>query len=170
MKIVLALFGILALAAGTLLGMALTSYVGDMHFHEWLQHPHNLWTQPFHEWKPDPPPAMGPSDPLQRQWRDLALLVTKLDLMTTQPAALRLTDKQRGELVEQLAQIEDIDKVSDEDIQKHVDALLKILEPNKDALEAVGFHWPGAANTPTPQTHSQHVKSLRESLAKSKSA
>jgi hypothetical protein len=170
MKIVLAFFGILTLAAGTLLGMALTSYVGEMRFHEWLQHPHNLWTQPFHEWKPEPPPPMGPTDPLQRRWRDLALLVAKLDELSAQPVALNLTDKQRGELQERLTQVEDIDQMNDEAVQKHLDALLKVLEPNKGALEAVGFHWPGAADVPTQQTHSPHVKSLRESLAKNKSA
>jgi hypothetical protein len=98
------------------------------------------------------------------------MLVAKLDQMTAQPLALRVTDKQRGELQEQLKQIEDIDQLSDDAAQKHLDALLKILEPNKDALEAVGFHWPGTADVPTQQTHSRHLKSLRESLARNKSA
>lgn len=170
MKVLLTILGILTLAAGTLLGMAGTSYVGGMRFHEWLQHPHNLWTQPFHEWKPDPPPPMGPTDPLERSWRDLAVLVAKLDQLTAQPVALRLTDQQRVELLEQLKQIEDIDQTSDEAAQKHLDALVKILEPNKDALEAIGFRWPGAADVPTQQTHRGHLKSLREGLAKNKSA
>jgi hypothetical protein len=169
MKVLLALLGILALGGGTLLGMVVTSIVGEMHFHDWLQHPRSLWTQPFHEWQANPKPPMGPTDPLQRQWRDLALLVAKLEALSAKAANLHLTDKQRAELLELLKQTDNIDQLSDEEAQKQLDALLKLLEPNKDALDAVGYHWPGATDVQTQETFTKNLQNLRETLGKNKS-
>jgi hypothetical protein len=73
----------------------------------------------------------------------LASLVTKLDQLTGKPLGLNLTDEQRTKIREQIQGLGDAEDLSDEEAQKRLDALLKIVEGDKDTLEAAGYRWPG---------------------------
>jgi hypothetical protein len=175
MKPLLAIFGILALGGGVGLGMMLMTEFFNYHFEERPFVEGNVNSKQISAKGSGPQEAQAngtgaPSDPLPAgPKRDLAVLVAKLDQLTGQPIELSLTDKQRGELLEQLCQAEELDKLSEEEVKNRLDASLKALEEHKGALDAVGYHWPGA--TPTPpslESHAKHVNALRAHLDKSK--
>ncbi len=73
----------------------------------------------------------------------LAQLVTKLDTLTGQTLHIDLTPEQKKQAKELLAGLAEKDEIKDEDAKEKLDALLKILEPHKKALEDAGFRWPG---------------------------
>jgi hypothetical protein len=107
---------------------------------------------------------------------DLISLVDKLDLATRKP--LSLTDEQRKKVRAQLDALADTEKLSNEEAQKRLDALLDVLKGQKEALEAVGFRWPGEAAkmpsgfnpemAPNPlrvEQPGEHLKALQKRLA-----
>lgn len=81
----------------------------------------------------------GPSAKTQ-----LAQLVSKLDVLTKKPLAVQLTAEQKQQAKEILAGIDEKDDLSDEDAKAKLDALLKLVEGQKETLEAAGYRWPGA--------------------------
>jgi hypothetical protein len=87
----------------------------------------------------------GPGPKMQ-----LNTLIEKLDLLTTRPLTLTLDAAQKKQIREQLEALSQEAKVSDEDAQKRLDALLAVLKDQKEPLAAVGFRWPGADATPGP--------------------
>jgi hypothetical protein len=80
----------------------------------------------------------GPSPKTQ-----LAGLVTKLDQLTTKPLEVKLTDDQRAKLRAQLQGLDEKEELSDDEAKKRLDEILKIVEGDKDTLEAAGYRWPG---------------------------
>jgi len=72
----------------------------------------------------------------------LAQLVTKLDVITGKP--VELTPDQKTQMRELVAGLDTEESLSDDEAKKRLDALLKVVEGQKDALAAVGFRWPGS--------------------------
>jgi hypothetical protein len=75
----------------------------------------------------------------------LASLVDKLDLLTRKPLAVDLDKEKKKQVLEQLRGLGEKDDLKDEDAKAKLDALLEVLKGDRDALEAVGYRWPGAA-------------------------
>jgi hypothetical protein len=73
----------------------------------------------------------------------LATLVEKLELLTSQPIKLELSDEQSKTLLTQLDGLDAHDVLKDEDAKKRLDTILKLIEGQKKTLAAVGFNWPG---------------------------
>ena len=105
----------------------------------------------------------------------LAQLVVKLDALTKKPLAVELTPEQKKQVKELLADLDAKDALSDDDAKAKFDALLKLLEGQKDVLEAAGYRWPGTPfalpGEPPPNPFKEgdpanRLKSLRESMAK----
>jgi hypothetical protein len=76
--------------------------------------------------------------------RQLAQLVTKLDLLTAKPLSVTLTEEQRAEVKKQLEGLGEMEDLSDEEAKNRLDALLKVVEKDRATLEAAGYRWPGA--------------------------
>ena len=109
----------------------------------------------------------------------LITLVTKVDLLTEKPLTIRLDQKQKDGLNEQLKALQGMEKVSDEEAGKILNALVEILKDHKDALVSVGFTWPGdqkgfggkkegaGETSPNPFTEGpmlEHMDALRSRL------
>jgi hypothetical protein len=107
----------------------------------------------------------------------LALLVDKLDVLTEKPLTVRLDDEQRKQVKEQLKGLADADELSDDDAQKRVEELHKVLKDQESALEAAGYNWSGQGggrgggrggapegNPFKTETNAKHLKSLSERL------
>jgi hypothetical protein len=116
----------------------------------------------------------GPSSKTQ-----LATLVTKLDQLTGKPLVVHLTPEMKAKVQEQLKGLIDAEEIKDEDAQKRLDALLEILQSEKETMEAAGYRWPGQGGGPpggpadapnpfrTPET-GKKLKELQERLADKK--
>ena len=116
--------------------------------------------------------ARGPSSKSQ-----LASLVAKLDLLTGKPLRLELTDDQKAKIREQLDGLAERDSLGDDEAKTRLETLEKVLEGEKDILQAVGFRSAGtqagggrppteAANPFKDETNGQHLKTLNAKLAK----
>jgi len=69
----------------------------------------------------------------------LASLVTALDRVADRPVTINLTPEQRQAIAEQLKGLDAAEELSEADAQAKLDAIHKIVEKDKDALEAVGY-------------------------------
>lgn len=111
----------------------------------------------------------------------LTFLVTALDNVAEKPIHVKLTDEQRSAVLEQLKGLDAADDIKDDDAKAKLDAILKVLEPHKETLEAAGYRWPGAggmggfggknkeaANPFKEGTSATRLKSLVERLEKKK--
>jgi hypothetical protein len=108
----------------------------------------------------------------------LASLVSKLDQVMSGTLTIKLGDKEKTQVKEQLKGLADQSFLEEEDAKKRFDALLKVLTPYKKTLEAAGFRWPGGGGAmgllgPPPKPNpfadgddKTHLKSLQEQLAK----
>jgi hypothetical protein len=111
----------------------------------------------------------------------LALLVNKLDQLTHKPLSVNLNDEQAKKLKEQLQGLHEKDDLTDDDAKTRLDAILVIVEGDKETLEAAGYRWPGERGgggpgglgqqgmIPNPfkdEQNGQHLKSLQERVAK----
>lgn len=129
---------------------------------------------------PGMPPGMGkkggrgPSAKMQ-----LASLVTKLDVLTEKPLTVRLNSEQRAKVLEQLKGLEEMEELNDEQAKQRLDAVLKIVQEDRKALEAAGFRWPGEqkgggfggfgpppANPFTVEQNAERLDALRKRLEK----
>jgi hypothetical protein len=81
----------------------------------------------------------GPSAKAQ-----LASLVDRLDVLTRKPLAVQLEGDKKKQVLEQLRGLGEKDELSDDEAKAKLEALLKVLGPDRDTLEAVGYRWPGA--------------------------
>ena len=72
----------------------------------------------------------GPSPKVQ-----LSQLVNKLDVLAGQSLHVDLNADQKKQAKELLAGLAEKDEISDEDAKAKLDALLKLLEPNKKVME-----------------------------------
>jgi hypothetical protein len=116
----------------------------------------------------------------------LANLVTALDRVADRPVTITLTPEQRQTIAAQLKGLDQADELSDADAQAKLDAIHKVVEKDKGALEAVGYRGPapagkggggkggfGAPKEQPPNPFKQgpageHLKSLMDRLAAKK--
>jgi hypothetical protein len=112
----------------------------------------------------------------------LARLVNALDTVVDRPIALTLTPAERAALAEQLKGLESAEEIKEDDARARLDALQKILERDRKALEAVGYQWAspdakgppkggfgGPKDSPNPFADGpakERLKSLQERLDK----
>ena len=82
--------------------------------------------------------ARGPNSKAQ-----LALLVTKLDLLTAKPLTVQLDTDQKKKVQEQLAGLDGKEELTEEEAKKKVEALQELLKDQRDTLEEVGYRWEG---------------------------
>lgn len=80
----------------------------------------------------------------------LTQLVSKLDVLTKKPLAVTLTPDQKKQAKEVLAGVEAQDVLSDDEAKAKLDALLKLVEGQRETLEAAGYRWPGAGGGGRP--------------------
>jgi hypothetical protein len=83
--------------------------------------------------------GFGPSSTQQ-----LSSLITALDNVAEKPIHIKLTDEQRKTIMEELKELNAAERVNDEVAKAKLDALLKVLEPQKEELRTVGYIWPGS--------------------------
>ena len=111
-------------------------------------------------------------------------LVTKLDVLTSKPLKLELTPEQKKQAKELLADLDSKDELTEDEAKAKLDALLKLVESQKETLEAVGYRWPNQGGGPggggggpgggvkpppnpfTTGTNADHLKSLQTTLGK----
>jgi hypothetical protein len=112
----------------------------------------------------------GPSPKAQ-----LTQLVTKIDQLTAQPLKIDLTSQQKTKMKEILAGLDAKDELSDDDAKAKFDELIKVVEGNKESLEAAGYRWPGTPfqrpgeSPPNPFKEGEpatHLKSLQATVGK----
>jgi hypothetical protein len=112
----------------------------------------------------------------------LGQLVAKLDTLTKKPLAVELTPEQKKQAKEILAGIEAKDELTDDEAKDRLDAILKVVEGQRETLEAAGYRWPGQGGggrpgggppPPNPPPNpfkqgepNQRLKSLEATLAK----
>lgn len=106
----------------------------------------------------------------------LTQLVAKLDVLTARPLTVQLTPEEKKQAAKILAGLEDKDNLTDAEAQQMLDALLKLVEGQKDVLAAAGYRWPGAPLTGGPPGQppnpfktgdaAEHLKSLQTTLGK----
>ena len=73
----------------------------------------------------------------------LATLVTKLDQLTRKPLTVSLSEEQRTKLRERLRGLEEKEVLAEEDAKKRLDAILEIVQSDRENLETAGYRWPG---------------------------
>jgi hypothetical protein len=118
----------------------------------------------------------GPNNKAQ-----LAGIVGKLVHLTQKPLAVTLSDDKRAKLREQLAGLEVMDELNDEEAKKRLEAVLDIVKGDKDTLVAAGYRWPDGggpggggpggsgpppANPFKERENADHLKALQERLGK----
>jgi len=122
---------------------------------------------------PDKGVGKGPSAKTQ-----LSTLIAKLDILTQKPLTVSLDDDQKKKVQEELQGLDALEDLSEVDAKKRLNGLLKVLEDQKESLEATGFRWPaekaggtalptGAPNPFKEELNARHLKSLQERLGKS---
>lgn len=105
----------------------------------------------------------------------LTQLVAKLDTLTKKPLVVELTPDQKKQVKELLADLDGKESLSDDDAKAKYEAILKLVEGNKETFEAAGFRWSGGAFAPPgdPPANpfkegepASRLKSLRETIGK----
>jgi hypothetical protein len=105
----------------------------------------------------------------------LTALITKLDILTKKPLTLELSADQKKHLQEQLNMLANNSAVDDAEANKRLEAILNIMQKDKDTLEAAGFNFSGqrpgggapAATGANPfklGEPGQHLKALQDRL------
>jgi hypothetical protein len=101
----------------------------------------------------------------------LANLIVKLDQLTGEPLAIKLTEAQKSMVRAQARDLLDKNtSLTDAKAEKKLAALLRAFEENKNALTAAGFRWPGENPSGPPMvppnpllmipTNTRHLQSL----------
>ena len=78
-------------------------------------------------------------------------LINALDTVADRPIAVNLTPENRAAIVEQLKGLDAAAEIKDEDAKAKLEAIQKIVEKDRQALEAVGYRWvmpDGKTNAP----------------------
>jgi len=119
--------------------------------------------------------SQGLGDP--RPAQQAVALVAKLDELTAEEGKLQLTAEQAAKVREQVLALAVPDFLGDSVAREHLDAMLKVLENQRQVLEGAGIKWPGANYNPNvrPEKNpfkegepAKHAKSLEERLGKIK--
>jgi hypothetical protein len=100
-----------------------------------------------------------------------------LDQLAGKRLTLDLNGEQRKGVQEQLKGLADLKELNEEEAKKRLDALLMVLDKDRETLEAAGFRWPATggffqppANSPNPfqdENNRKHLKSLQSQLSPS---
>lgn len=111
-------------------------------------------------------------------------LVNTLDRLVDQPVALNLTADDRSTIATQLKGLDQAGSISEDDAKARLEAILKVVEKDRKALEAIGYRWPspdgkgppkGGFGGPPPkdspnpfreEPNTDHLKSLQGRLEK----
>jgi hypothetical protein len=113
-------------------------------------------------------------------------LVNALDVLVDRPVAVTITADDRRAIAAQLRGLEAATEIKDDEAKAKLDAILKVLDKDRKAMEAIGYRWPTAdpkapksgppapppnalTDSPNPFQAPQTVaklKSLQERLAK----
>jgi hypothetical protein len=114
----------------------------------------------------------------------LVTLINTLDRFVDQPVALTLTADDRSAIATQLKGLDKAGSISDDDAKAKLEAILKVVEKDRRALEAIGYRWPspdgkgppkGGFGGPPPkdspnpfreEPNTEHLKSLQGRLEK----
>jgi hypothetical protein len=106
----------------------------------------------------------------------LATLVAKLDQLSGKPLSVSLDGEKGKKIREQLAGLEGQNELTDEDAKKRLDAILEIVEGDRETLESAGYRWPGEGGgfrppmgIPNPfviEENGKHLKTLQAKLGK----
>jgi hypothetical protein len=124
------------------------------------------------------PGGGGGGAPTSRQL--LLNLVNALDTVVEKPVVVSLTADERAAILKELEGLDTGDDIKDEDAKAKLEAIQKLLEKDRKALETVGYRWAtdGKVNFPkggppkdVPNpfkegTGAERLKSLKERLAK----
>jgi hypothetical protein len=126
------------------------------------------------------PGGGGPPSPRVQ----LVTLVNNLDRLVDKPVALTLSAEDRTAIAAQLKGLDKAGSISDDDAKAKLDAILKVVEKDRTALEAIGYRWPspdgkgpqkGGFGGPPPKDspnpfreapNGEHLKSLQDRLDK----
>jgi hypothetical protein len=81
----------------------------------------------------------------------LVSLVSALDALVDQPVALTLTADDKKAIAAQLDGLATAGEIKDDEARARLDAILKVLEKDRKALEAVGYRWPGPDSKGPPK-------------------
>ena len=82
----------------------------------------------------------------------LVSLVNALDNLVDKPVALTLTADEKKAIAAELNGLETATEVKDDDARAKLDAILKVLEKDRKALEAVGYRWPNTDGKGPPKS------------------
>jgi len=69
-------------------------------------------------------------------------LVNALDTLVDKPVALTISTDDRAAIAAQLKGLDAAGEIKDDEAKARLDAILKVLEKDRKALEAVGYRWP----------------------------
>jgi hypothetical protein len=107
----------------------------------------------------------GPSSKTQ-----LVALVTKLDLLTSKPLEVKLTDEQKTKIDEKLKGLKEKNDLSEDEAKSILDAILEVVKDDKETLAAAGFQ-PAPPNPSLPLNpfrddgpNGEHLKALQARL------
>jgi hypothetical protein len=108
----------------------------------------------------------------------LAELIVKLDVLTSKPLTLTLTDEQKKKVREQIQKLDAKEELEESEARNLLLALQKILDKDQhEVLASAGFRWPGSpagrppADVDNPfseKKNGEHLKSLRDQVAEKK--
>ncbi len=117
--------------------------------------------------------GMGKSDLSSTPRYQLANLVTVINKLTDKPLAITLTDDQKAQLAEQLANLDTAESINDADARKRLEAILEILKADRATLESFGIRFPGrdldkrpTITMPNPFADAKYGKSLTELMSR----
>jgi hypothetical protein len=112
----------------------------------------------------------------------LTSLVTSLETLVDKPVALNLSPEDRAAIMKELQGLDTASEIKDDEAKAKLEAIEKVLEKNRKALETVGYRWSGEqpkgpggkggfGKDPPPNpfkegTASERLKALMERLNK----
>ncbi len=111
----------------------------------------------------------------------LASLVAVLDRIVDKPVSVNLSPEDRSAIAKQLEGLDTANEIKEEDAKARLEAIQKVLEKDREALEKVGYRWPGTprggfakggfgkdppANPFKQEPAAERLKSLNERLTK----
>jgi hypothetical protein len=102
----------------------------------------------------------------------LVALVAKLDVLTSKPLAVNLTEEQKTKIQATLKGLGEKKELREDDAKRILDAILQIVENDKETLAAAGFP-PGSPNASDPnpfqqEANAEHLKALQARLSSKK--
>ena len=71
-------------------------------------------------------------------------LINALDVLVDRPVAVTLTAEDRTAISAQLRGLDAATEIKEDEARAKVDAILKVLEKDRKAMEAIGYRWPTA--------------------------